>query len=165
MLALTVGASERQTAYEESVLRQLLGAQFIHTGLPCKLSTDFAAALSAQLQSTDGSLSCKAWLLPDYTVFRHCADSKWLDTESSAAGLEGRTTCTVRRAERNHGAGGESTGMHSASTLCVEIKPKCGFLPTSTLIRPEHGIKHRVPRFQLHQRLKLAEVCAFCSGS
>ncbi|CAL8462781.1 g2314 [Coccomyxa elongata] len=108
------GASERQTAYEEAVLRQLLGAQYIHTGLPCNLSTEFAAALSAQLQSADTSLSCKAWLLPDHTVFRQC-------------------------------------------TLCVEIKPKCGFLPTSILIRPEHGIKHRVPRFQLHQQLKLAQ--------
>ncbi|BDA50874.1 Inositol-pentakisphosphate 2-kinase IPK1 at N-terminal half [Coccomyxa sp. Obi] len=151
------GAAERQTAYEEAVLRQLLDAQYIHTGFPCQLSTEFAAALAAQLQSADRSLSCRAWLLPDHTVFRQCADNKRLHTESSARGLEGRAAGAVRHAERNDEAAGVSTGIHHAGTLCVEIKPKCGFIPTSTLIRPEHEVKKRVPRFQLHQRLKLAQ--------
>ncbi|KAK9907753.1 hypothetical protein WJX75_009233 [Coccomyxa subellipsoidea] len=51
----------------------------------------------------------------------------------------------------------ETSEMGQAGTLCVEIKPKCGFLPTSALIRPEHAVKRRVPRFQLHQLLKLEQ--------
>ena len=43
-------------------------------------------------------------------------------------------------------------------TICLELKPKCGFLPTSPCIHPGHSIKLRVPRFQLHQQLKLAQV-------
>ncbi len=43
-------------------------------------------------------------------------------------------------------------------TICLELKPKCGFLPTSPCIHPGHSIKRRVPRFQLHQQLKLAQV-------
>ena len=43
-------------------------------------------------------------------------------------------------------------------TVCVELKPKCGFLPTSPCILPAHSIKRSVPRFQLHQHLKLAQV-------
>lgn len=55
--------------------------------------------------------------------------------------------------------------MGQAGTLCVEIKPKCGFLPTSALIRPEHAVKRRVPRFQLHQLLKLEQVLLSCLTS
>ena len=41
--------------------------------------------------------------------------------------------------------------------LLVEIKPKCGFLPTSAAIPAADDVKRRVSRFQLHQRLKLAQ--------
>lgn len=46
----------------------------------------------------------------------------------------------------------------STSTFSVEIKPKCGFLPQSTLIHPQNSIKHRVCRYQLHQHLKHEQV-------
>ena len=164
MLAQIAGAAERQTAYEDAVLQQLLGAEYIQTGLPCQLSTEFAAGLSAQLQSAERSLSCKACLLPDHTIFRQRADSKRHCAESSARGLAGEATGAVRHGMGNGEAGGVSTGMHDAGTLCVEIKPKCGFLPTSKLIKPEHQVKRRVPRFLLHQRLKLAQVCAHAPG-
>ncbi|KAK1407974.1 hypothetical protein QVD17_39602 [Tagetes erecta] len=38
--------------------------------------------------------------------------------------------------------------------LSVEIKPKCGFLPTSRFIRDENAVKKRISRFRLHQNLK-----------
>lgn len=40
----------------------------------------------------------------------------------------------------------------------MELKPKCGFLPSSRYIHPKHEVKLRIPRFQLHQHLKLAQV-------
>lgn len=39
--------------------------------------------------------------------------------------------------------------------ICIEIKPKCGFLPTADTICPRNVVKKRVPRFTLHQALKL----------
>lgn len=39
--------------------------------------------------------------------------------------------------------------------LSVEIKPKCGFLPTSRFISDENKLKRSVSRFKMHQLLKL----------
>ena len=59
------------------------------------------------------------------------------------------------------GAGRERQGCQylgpEQDTLCVELKPKCGCLPTSAAIAPAHAIKRSVPRYALHQRLKLAQ--------
>ncbi|XP_078431173.1 inositol-pentakisphosphate 2-kinase-like isoform X2 [Wolffia australiana] len=43
--------------------------------------------------------------------------------------------------------------------LCVaiEIKPKCGFLPSSKFISPENLLKTEVTRFKMHQALKFHE--------
>lgn len=43
----------------------------------------------------------------------------------------------------------------SIPSLSVEIKPKCGFLPTSRFISEETAIKRRKTRFEMHQALKL----------
>ncbi|XP_070559550.1 inositol-pentakisphosphate 2-kinase-like isoform X2 [Ptychodera flava] len=43
------------------------------------------------------------------------------------------------------------------TTFCVEIKPKCGFLPVSDLISEDNSIKKSVCRFCMHQRLKVKE--------
>eukprot|EP00210_Caulerpa_lentillifera_P002937 g2804.t1 len=42
-------------------------------------------------------------------------------------------------------------------TLCLEIKPKCGFLPTCHTIHPENEIKKKATRFALQQYLKLKQ--------
>ncbi|EOA39368.1 hypothetical protein CARUB_v10012434mg [Capsella rubella] len=41
--------------------------------------------------------------------------------------------------------------------LSVEIKPKCGFLPSSSFIAEENVIKKSVTRFEMHQSLKFKE--------
>lgn len=46
-------------------------------------------------------------------------------------------------------------------TVCVELKPKCGFLPTAAAIAPEHRrLKTGTSRYVLQQRLKLQQVRA-----
>ncbi|KAL1198708.1 Inositol-pentakisphosphate 2-kinase [Cardamine amara subsp. amara] len=42
-----------------------------------------------------------------------------------------------------------------ADCISVEIKPKCGFLPTSKFISEENMLKISVSRFKMHQILKL----------
>jgi Inositol-pentakisphosphate 2-kinase len=59
------------------------------------------------------------------------------------------------------GSAGDDWG--ALGTLCVELKPKCGFLPSSAAIHPDNAIKRRLPRFVLHQALKLARVGVNCS--
>ena len=39
-------------------------------------------------------------------------------------------------------------------TVCIEVKPKCGFLP-STLAHTEHPVKLRMCRYCMHQHLKV----------
>ena len=42
--------------------------------------------------------------------------------------------------------------------LCIEVKPKCGFLPTSGAIHPANAAKKHQSRFSMHQILKLHQV-------
>lgn len=43
------------------------------------------------------------------------------------------------------------------SSFSVEIKPKCGFLPSSPYIAAENSIKRKVSRFAMHQVLKFSQ--------
>ncbi|KNA17367.1 hypothetical protein SOVF_080660 isoform B [Spinacia oleracea] len=45
-----------------------------------------------------------------------------------------------------------------APCISVEIKPKCGFLPSSSFITDENTIKKNVTRFKMHQVLKLQQL-------
>lgn len=43
--------------------------------------------------------------------------------------------------------------------ISVEIKPKCGFIPNSNTIHPDHYfVKSKFPNFRLQQLLKLKQV-------
>ena len=83
--------------------------------------------------------------------------------EASMAGAPGPATQQGAGAGSGGAAGAGHTreGSHhlglGQDTLCVELKPKCGCLPTSAAIAPAHAIKRAVPRYALHQRLKLAQ--------
>ena len=46
-------------------------------------------------------------------------------------------------------------------TLGIELKPKCGFLPSAATIHPGNSVKKQRSRFTLHQQLKLAQVNPF----
>lgn len=64
-------------------------------------------------------------------------------------------------------AGRAREGRHylgpEQDTLCAELKPKCGCLPAAAAIAPAHAIKRAVPRYALHQRLKLAQARLHCA--
>jgi Inositol-pentakisphosphate 2-kinase len=48
-------------------------------------------------------------------------------------------------------------GTAGLSTLCVELKPKWGCLPSAATIHPDNRLKRQQSKFQLQQMLKLAE--------
>ncbi|CAH9077839.1 unnamed protein product [Cuscuta europaea] len=41
--------------------------------------------------------------------------------------------------------------------ICVEIKPKCGFVPSSEFILERNAVKRRTTRFKMHQTLKFVQ--------
>ncbi|XP_078157665.1 inositol-pentakisphosphate 2-kinase IPK1-like [Carex rostrata] len=47
---------------------------------------------------------------------------------------------------------------NSTLSIAVEIKPKCGFLPSSEYISDENFIKKQVTRYKMHQALKLHKI-------
>ena len=56
--------------------------------------------------------------------------------------------------------------MGDGPSLCVELKPKCGFLPTAVTVAPEHRhLKGSISRFVLQQRLKLQQVRGWPVGA
>lgn len=65
---LLADQARRQLAYEDFVLRPLLGQQYIHRAVRVALPEGFTAALSKQLDR-HGGLSSTAWLIPDHTIF------------------------------------------------------------------------------------------------
>jgi hypothetical protein len=49
--------------------------------------------------------------------------------------------------------------LSDGPVLCIELKPKCGFLPTAPTVAPAHRCnKHKCSRYALQQRLKLQQV-------
>eukprot|EP00897_Mesotaenium_endlicherianum_P004428 jgi/Mesen1/4012/ME000211S03195 len=56
-------------------------------------------------------------------------------------------------------AGVNETAEDSAPpppTICIELKPKAGFLPTAATIARANRAKKAVSRFAMHQHLKLS---------
>ena len=172
MLPKAAGALEGQQRFEDRVLRPLLGGQYLLKGQPCRLPPAFQAALLALLQlkgrSGTSGVCGNALLLPDHTRFSGSACSApgslgCCGAQHAAPQQPGeQATCSpatggIPVLERCNDSGSPAvclaTDTHAC--ICVELKPKCGFLPASPCIR--HPIQRRVSRYQLHQRLKLAQ--------
>ncbi|KAL4655836.1 inositol-pentakisphosphate 2-kinase isoform X1 [Arapaima gigas] len=113
--------------YNKNVMKPLLGDECVHHGEAVKLPLDFLKQLSVKVQQQR----------PESR--RH----KVMDTFSGCAlclpNLTQLSSCHLSK---------------RSPQLCIEIKPKCGFLPFSQHITQE--VKHRVCRFCMHQHFKLA---------
>uniref|UniRef100_A0A8C8FR22 Inositol-pentakisphosphate 2-kinase n=1 Tax=Oncorhynchus tshawytscha TaxID=74940 RepID=A0A8C8FR22_ONCTS len=114
--------------YSQNVMKPLLGEKFIHNGEAVKLPLDFVRQLSLKVQQERPESRC----------------DKVMDTLSGCAlclpNLTQLSSCCCCREHR--------------PPLCIEIKPKCGFLPSSRHVTKE--IKNQVCRFCMHQHFKLA---------
>ncbi|KAL3138530.1 Inositol-pentakisphosphate 2-kinase, variant 3 [Trebouxia sp. C0010 RCD-2024] len=130
----------------------LLNDKHLLYGVQVQVPAQLLASLSDQLCSSSSCsslstnqrqlLSPAACLLPDCTLF-----------PPSHSAL--RATPDV---ERHYNTSSSSApGSAVEPVLCVEIKPKWGLLPTSPAISAEHEVKRHKSRFQLHQKLKLAQ--------
>ncbi|XP_019716033.1 inositol-pentakisphosphate 2-kinase isoform X1 [Hippocampus comes] len=112
--------------FSSNVMSRLLGDKFIHSGEVVKLPLEFVRQLSIKVQPQRPAWRC----------------DKVMDIYSGCALCLPNLTAP-------------SLLQHSHTPpLCVEIKPKCGFLPSAKHI--SRDIKSKVCRFCMHQHYKVS---------
>ncbi|XP_045419113.1 inositol-pentakisphosphate 2-kinase isoform X2 [Lemur catta] len=113
--------------FGKNVMKEFLGENYVHCGEVVQLPLEFVKQLCLKIQSERPESRC----------------DKDLDTLSGYAMCLPNLTRlqTYRFAEH-------------WPILCVEIKPKCGFIPFSSDVT--HEMKHKVCRYCMHQHLKVA---------
>uniref|UniRef100_A0A452UK13 Inositol-pentakisphosphate 2-kinase n=1 Tax=Ursus maritimus TaxID=29073 RepID=A0A452UK13_URSMA len=113
--------------FSKNVMKEFLGETYVHCGEVVQLPLDFVKQLCLKIQSERPESRC----------------DKDLDT------LSGYALClpNLARLQTYHFA-------EHRPILCVEIKPKCGFIPLSSDVT--HEVKRRVCRYCMHQHLKVA---------
>ncbi|KAJ8259870.1 hypothetical protein GJAV_G00174400 [Gymnothorax javanicus] len=113
--------------FNKNVMKALLGDKYVHHGEAVKLPLGFVRQLSLKVQQERPESRC----------------DKVMDTISGCAvclpNLTRIPTCHISQ---------------HRPPLCIEIKPKCGFIPFSRHV--SKAIKRKVCRFCMHQHLKLA---------
>ncbi|XP_033481697.1 inositol-pentakisphosphate 2-kinase [Epinephelus lanceolatus] len=112
--------------FSSNVMSSLLGEKFIHSGEVVKLPLEFVRQLSIKVQHQRPAWRC----------------DKVMDIYSGCALCLPNLT---------------SPALHPSThtpPLCIEIKPKCGFLPSSKHVSKD--IKTKVCRFCMHQHYKVA---------
>ncbi|KAM9860257.1 inositol-pentakisphosphate 2-kinase [Aulostomus maculatus] len=112
--------------FSSNVMSSLLGEKFIHSGEVVKLPLEFVRQLSIKVQHQRPAWRC----------------DKVMDIYSGCALCLPNLT---------------SPALHQPThipPLCIEIKPKCGFLPSAKHVSRE--IKTKVCRFCMHQHYKVA---------
>ncbi|XP_072296204.1 inositol-pentakisphosphate 2-kinase isoform X2 [Eucyclogobius newberryi] len=112
--------------FTSNVMSSFIGEQYIHSGEVVKLPLEFVRQLSIKVQQQRPAWRC----------------NKVMDIYSGCA------LCLPNL----------TTPVYAPPTLtpplCIEIKPKCGFLPSSKHVSKE--IKTRVCRFCMHQHHKVS---------
>ncbi|NWV61031.1 IPPK kinase, partial [Malurus elegans] len=113
--------------FGKHVMKQFFGENYVHHGEIIQLPLDFVRQLCLKIQPERPECRC----------------DKDMDTLSGYAMCLPNLTRlqTFRFAEHR-------------PILCIEIKPKCGFIPFSSHVSQE--IKHKVCRYCMHQHLKVA---------
>nr|XP_045360586.1 inositol-pentakisphosphate 2-kinase [Camelus bactrianus] len=108
-------------------MKEFLGENYVHCGEVVQLPLEFVKQLCLKIQCERPESRC----------------DKDLDT------LSGYALCLPNLARLQTYRFTEHRPI-----LCVEIKPKCGFIPFSSDVT--HEMKHKVCRYCMHQHLKVA---------
>ncbi|KAG7655156.1 Inositol-pentakisphosphate 2-kinase [Arabidopsis suecica] len=116
--------------FVKHVMRPLLGRKHVNPGILLLVAKEFLESVEKIITSQRPS-----WR----------ADVASVDTNRSSVLLMDDLTLFA------HGH------VEDKPCLSVEIKPKCGFLPSSSFIAEENVIKKSITRFEMHQVLKLRE--------
>lgn len=122
-------------AYARDVMSPLLGSDVVDPGILVHVTGEFLENVAHNVEPS-----------------RPCSriNASRIDTRSGSALLISDHSIFWPLA-------GAEQGKGFRPSISVEIKPKCGFLPNSDFIVAENSIKKMVPRFTMHQVLKLLE--------
>ncbi|XP_010145035.1 PREDICTED: inositol-pentakisphosphate 2-kinase-like, partial [Eurypyga helias] len=113
--------------FGKHVMKQFFGENYVHHGEIIQLPLDFVRQLCLKIQPERPESRC----------------DKDMDTLSGyAMCLPNLTRLQTYRF------------VEHRPILCIEIKPKCGFIPFSSHVSQE--VKHKVCRYCMHQHLKVA---------
>ncbi|GMH13899.1 hypothetical protein Nepgr_015740 [Nepenthes gracilis] len=114
--------------YVQCVMTPLLGSDYIDAGVQVPVSKEF-------LETVERNVLCQrpGWRVNDSKI-NTCINSVLLMSD--------------------HSVFPDGT-LKGEACLSIEIKPKCGFLPSSRFIAEENAVKKNVTRFKMHQALKL----------
>ncbi|BBN10540.1 inositol-pentakisphosphate 2-kinase [Marchantia polymorpha subsp. ruderalis] len=132
-MAAATSTAELNHAYIADVLRPLLGDKHVDPGSLVDVSRSFVEALNRNIAHRR-----PAWRAETGSLMA-----------SSGIGLliSDHSSFSIPR----------DILKELPPTITVEIKPKCGFLPVSPMIKEENLIKTTVCRFTMHQTLKLLQ--------
>lgn len=117
-------------AYVQHIIGPLLGSEYVDPGTLIRVSEGFLDALEQQISNKRPALRIEA---------------AKIDLQSDFALLMSDHSLFLR--------GPNDT----VPCISIEIKPKCGFLPSSRFISAENHIKRLVSRFAMHQHLKFSQ--------
>ncbi|XP_078517508.1 inositol-pentakisphosphate 2-kinase [Lissotriton helveticus] len=114
--------------FGKHIMKLYLGENYVHYGEVVQLPLDFLKRLCLKIQSERPESRC----------------DKAMDI------LSGYAMClpNLTRLQTCH-------LVEHRPIVCIEIKPKCGFIPIANSVSKE--VKHRVCRFCMYQRLKVAK--------
>ncbi|KAJ0548763.1 putative inositol-pentakisphosphate 2-kinase [Helianthus annuus] len=157
-------------AYAQFVLCPLLGSQHVDAGVRVLVTKEFlelihnAVLLHRPSWRVDNggvnTLLDSALLMSDHSIFPHGNSSSSSSSYTSFCGKHNQNAPKHTPFLSNYLLticfSPTIKAIHEEQQVCisVEIKPKCGFLPTSGFIREENAAKRRISRFRLHQILK-----------
>ncbi|XP_063796785.1 inositol-pentakisphosphate 2-kinase [Pseudophryne corroboree] len=113
--------------FGKHIMKQFLGENYVHHGDVVKLPLDFLKRLCVKVQSERPESRCE----------------KEMDVSGYAMCLPDLTRLQT------------FPFIEHRPIFCIEIKPKCGFIPCSAHVTKE--IKKKVCRFCMHQHLKVTK--------
>ncbi|GJP84617.1 hypothetical protein CLOP_g14672 [Closterium sp. NIES-67] len=155
--------------YVSRVMAPLIGEEFVEAGIAVNVPRSFLQEVADHIRPSrppwrqaqgDVDLSIGEALLVTDLTHLHLEDEEWEEEEKGEGkeegGEEGRSQEQREQEVRREEGHGSCCG-YNGTTFCIELKPKTGFCPSSPFIAPANHVKTSVPRFLMHQQLKLAE--------
>lgn len=146
-------AMRREQRYVQRVMVPLLGQQHVPRAQPVASPPGYLD----QVLAANGLRRCSddcppaaaavtaAALLPDVTL---------LPSRGSK-----EASCSSRGSSAAHSAASTAAAQGGGPVVCLELKPKCGFIGRCATVHPANReIKRSRSRYQLHQMLKLSQV-------
>ncbi|KAG6531291.1 inositol-pentakisphosphate 2-kinase IPK1-like [Zingiber officinale] len=114
-------------AFVQCVMTNYLDSKHIDPGIPIPVFKEFLEAVEMNINSQRPT-----WRVAASNIDNLCGSALLISDHSIISGAPKSDFC-----------------------FAVEIKPKCGFLPSSEYIAEANSIKKHVTRFKMHQFLKL----------